>query len=288
MARIARIVVPGVPHLLTQRGNRGWPTFFGPADYRLYRRLVAAGCRRAGTTVLAYCLMPNHVHFLLVPQHGDGLRGALAEAHRRYTRHINERNGWRGHLWEARFASCPLDEPYVDAALRYVDEKPVRAGLAGRARDWAWSSARARDRGRAHPFVELAPPAESTACAAADLAASPLDALRRHARTGRPLGNRAFVRRAEAVLGSPVRAQQREVGHLPRGDGQRPGILLLHDAQRGFGCPEHTTARLDGRPPDPRRMRAYPTRVTGTAEVFAPERWIGAAVPDAWPLGHAG
>jgi putative transposase len=98
MARIARLVVPGVPHLVTQRGNRRERTFFGDADYRLYREMLADAARKAGTEVWAYCLMPNHVHLLLVPCDADGLRRTVAELHRRYTAHINTRQGWRGHL----------------------------------------------------------------------------------------------------------------------------------------------------------------------------------------------
>ena len=85
MARLARLVVPGLPHHVTQRGVRRMPTFFGDADYRAYRDLVAEVCRSAGTAVWAYCLMPNHVHLILVPSTPDGLRAALGEAHRRYT-----------------------------------------------------------------------------------------------------------------------------------------------------------------------------------------------------------
>ena len=67
MARIARVVVPDLPHHVTQRGNRREPVFFEADDYRLYRRLVAAAARRAGAAVWAYCLMPNHVHLIVTP-----------------------------------------------------------------------------------------------------------------------------------------------------------------------------------------------------------------------------
>src|SRR5215471_10243443 len=76
MARIARVVVPDLPHHVTQRGNRREPVFFEADDYRLYRRLVAAAARRAGTAVWAYCLMPNHVHLPIMPTWRDaGGRG---------------------------------------------------------------------------------------------------------------------------------------------------------------------------------------------------------------------
>ncbi|MGB2864188.1 MAG: transposase [Sedimentisphaerales bacterium] len=69
----------------------------------------------------AYCLMPNHVHLIVVPESEDGLRRGIGEAHRRYSRRINFREGWRGHLWQGRFASFPMDERYLMLAVRYVD-----------------------------------------------------------------------------------------------------------------------------------------------------------------------
>ena len=88
MARMARVVIPIYPHHVTQRGNRRQRTFFGDADYTTYLALLSEFCRKAGTRVWAYCLMPNHVHLVMVPSTEDGLRAALGEAHRHYTRHV--------------------------------------------------------------------------------------------------------------------------------------------------------------------------------------------------------
>ena len=93
------MVVEGVAHHVTQRGNRRQQTFFGDDDYEAYRTPLAEGCRAAGVKVWGYCLMPNHVHLILTPSDAGGLRAALAEAHRRYSRRINFRQGWRGYLW---------------------------------------------------------------------------------------------------------------------------------------------------------------------------------------------
>ena len=120
MARLARVVAAGLPHHVTQRGNRRQKVFFGEGDYEIYRGLLAEGCRAAGVAVWAYCLMPNHVHLILVPSDADGLRAALGEAHRRYTRQVNLREGWRGYLWQGRFASFPMDESHLLACARYV------------------------------------------------------------------------------------------------------------------------------------------------------------------------
>ena len=144
MARIARVVASGYPHHVTQRGNRRQQTFFSDDDYREYLRLMSASCARSGTEVWAYCLMPNHVHLIMVPQHADGLRSAVSEAHRRFTLRINVREGWQGHLWQERFHSFLLDETHLLAAVRYVENNPVRAGLCAHAEDWPWSSLQER------------------------------------------------------------------------------------------------------------------------------------------------
>src|ERR1700756_3854005 len=99
MARLARIVVPDLPHHVTQRGNRREPIFLEDGDQDIYCDLLAEQTRKAGVQVWAYCLMPNHVHLILTPSTAEGLRAALGETHRRYTRHVNRREGWRGYLW---------------------------------------------------------------------------------------------------------------------------------------------------------------------------------------------
>jgi putative transposase len=141
MARLARAVVAGYPHHITQRGNRRLPTFFSDEDYEAYLALMAAHGAACGVEVWAWCLMPNHVHLVAVPKTAEALARAVGEAHRRYTRGINFREGWRGHLWQERFFSCVLDGPHALAAARYVERNPVRAGLVKRAWDWPWSSA---------------------------------------------------------------------------------------------------------------------------------------------------
>ena len=139
MARQARIELPGVPHHVTQRGNRRQEVFFHEADDAAYLRLLAVHCRAAGR---------------------GSLRAGIAEAHRRYTRRINFREGRRGHLWQARFHSFAMDEERLLACARYVTLNPVRAGLVARAEEWPWSSARAHLQGRRDGVVALAALAE--------------------------------------------------------------------------------------------------------------------------------
>ena len=113
--------MPGVPHHVTQRGNRRQKTFFTKEDYSAYLNLMADWCGQFGVEIWAYCLMPNHVHLIAVPEREDSLAQAIGEAHRRYTRRINFRKGWRGHLWQGRFSSYPMDDVYLMAAVRYVE-----------------------------------------------------------------------------------------------------------------------------------------------------------------------
>ncbi len=141
MARLARIVIPGVAHHVTQRGNRRLPVFFTDEDRSAYLSLIAEACAAHDTVCLGWCLMDNHVHLILVPARADGLRATLGEAHRRYSRRINFREGWRGFLFQGRFASYPMDDAHLIAAVRYVENNPVAAGMVARAEDWRWSSA---------------------------------------------------------------------------------------------------------------------------------------------------
>jgi putative transposase len=212
MARLARVVAAGLPHHVTQRGNRRQPVFFGDDDYAAYKALLAEGCRAAGVAVWAYCLMPNHVHLILVPSDEDGLRAALGEAHRRYTRRVNVREGWRGYLWQGRFASFPMDESYLLACARYVELNPVRAGLARRARDWRWSSARAHLAGKDDGLVSVRPLRDRVPDWAdflgGGLRADEHAAIRTGERTGRPLGAAAFVARLEKRLGRSLARQK--------------------------------------------------------------------------------
>jgi len=81
MARMARLVVPHFPHHVTQRGNRRQRTFSSEEDYRAYMALLADARTQAGVEVWAYCLVPNHVHLVVVPEHPDSLSAFFGDAH---------------------------------------------------------------------------------------------------------------------------------------------------------------------------------------------------------------
>jgi putative transposase len=203
------LVIPGLPHHVTQRGNRRQRAFFGEGDYAAYVELMAAWCKQRGVEIWAYCLMPNHVHLIAVPQSEEGLARAIGEAHCRYTRRINFREKWRGYLWQGRFASFVMDEPYLLAAVRYVELNPLRAGLVADPADWPWSSAQAHLCGRDDRLVRVAPMlamvADWRGLLDSAIREEELRDLREHGRTGRPLGNATFVERLERVIGRVLR-----------------------------------------------------------------------------------
>ena len=233
MARLARIVIPGVAHHVTQRGNRRLPVFFGDDDRRLYLDLLAAAAQASGTRCLAWCLMDNHVHLVLVPETADGLRAMLGEAHRRYTRHVNFREGWRGHLFQSRFASYPMGDAHLMAAVRYVELNPVVAGMVAAAGDWRWSSAASHLAGKRaadDPLTdvgalgqhvrnwramlrhglgagELGPEGEAVA-----------EAIEARLRTGRALADREWITEQEARTGRPIAPQR--PGRKPQAEKQ--------------------------------------------------------------------
>lgn len=210
MARLSRIIVPGVPHHVTQRGNRRQKLFAQPEDYALYRDLIAERCAANGVDCWAYCLMPNHVHLILTPATSAGLSRAVGEAHRRYTAFFNARARVTGHLFQGRFGCVAMDEAHMLNAVRYLAFNPVRAKLCATPGAWRWSSVPAHLKGRNDALVAVRPVlsivsrfAELLDLSAAERAA--LAGFESLASNGRPLGDEAFLAFAEMKLGRALR-----------------------------------------------------------------------------------
>lgn len=213
MPRFARLVVPDYPHHVVQRGCRRQQTFFCDADYSTYRDLLAEQLPKAGADLLAYCLMPNHVHLILVPHRIDSLALLLRTTHARYARRTNLKHDWQGHLWQERFHSFVMDEEHLLAAGRYVELNPVRAGLCQRADEWPWSSVHYHMHERADPLITA-----GGMCAFVDnwrtyldgeLTNTELDTLRRHSRNGHPAGGLRFITELEALTGRTLVSKRR-------------------------------------------------------------------------------
>jgi putative transposase len=199
MPRLARRVAPGIPHHITQRGTDRQRVFLAEYDRRVYLNLLCANAASAGVRILAYCLMPNHIHLVAVPEEPDSLAIALRRTHGRYAQYFNARKLRSGHLWQNRFFSCAMDRPHLWAALRYVERNPVRAGLVERPEQFAWSSAAAhlgeRDR---FQILDLSFWQEVGGLPVwRDLLAQPEDTaalkqIRRATHSGQPLGDEEF------------------------------------------------------------------------------------------------
>jgi putative transposase len=154
MSRRARVVVLGCPHHVTQRGNKRERIFFEEGDQQVYLDLMAEQLAKHEIACWSYCLMPNHVHFILVPTKPDTLARAVGEAHRRYTLHVGQREKWRGHLFQGRFYSVAMDEGHMMAAFRYVALNPVKAKLCKRARQWPYASTATLIAGKSDKYVD--------------------------------------------------------------------------------------------------------------------------------------
>ena len=221
MARLPRVVIPGIPHHVTQRGNGRQRTFFEEADYALYLDLLAQAAERAHAEIWAYCLMPNHVHVVLTPSDEDGLWRTFGELHRRYTGYINARRRKTGHLWQGRYGSVAMDEGHLIAALRYVALNPVRARRVARAGDWRWSSTGALLAGQDDTVVRVAPALSRVGDFAAFLdedfdEAATYGPLRKAELVGRPVGTSAWLTAMEARTGLTLAPGKR--GPKPRAE----------------------------------------------------------------------
>ncbi|MBU2573107.1 MAG: transposase, partial [Elusimicrobia bacterium] len=215
MPRLARVVGVGLPHHVTQRGNYRQEIFNNDSDRERYLIWVAEYTRKNNLSVLAYCLMANHVHFVVVPSREDSLARAFNSAHMRYSRYFNGKHKIAGHLWQGRFYSCVLDDRHLLAAARYTERNPVRAKLVPRAEAWKWSSAAAHCRGGDGDFdFDLGKLWDYTGTKQGDWrefiggedAAADISDIRTYTHTGRPLGNGKFVGELEREFGRRLRA----------------------------------------------------------------------------------
>lgn len=204
MARLARVVLAGYPHHVTQRGVRSMPVFFSDQDRHQYLKFMKEQGQRFGLKFLSYCLMSNHIHLICVPTEVRALSHAIGEAHRRHTRMINLREGVKGYLFQGRFFSCPLDERHLLAGVPYVERNPVRAGITKFAWEYPWSSAGYHVGVRnGDPLVDDTDLFGLVSSWREFLQSDPdeIDFLRVRTRTGRPCGNDQFMRKAESLAG---------------------------------------------------------------------------------------
>ncbi len=197
MARLPRLILPNTPHHVTQRGNRRQPTFFCDDDYTFYRQNLFELSETTKVDILAYCLMPNHVHLILVPESQRALTQLVSELHQRYTRHLNFQKGWRGHLWQGRFFSVPLSSLHLKNCIQYVEQNPIRANIVSEYGVYKWQS-------------------HSLAKDTLDNTGG-YDLIRSMTRTGRPQGDEEFLNKVLELTGFDPR---------PKPSGPKPRVRV--------------------------------------------------------------
>ena len=212
MARLPRIVVPGCPHHIINRGNRRQKVFFSDEDKRFFLDLMKREADKAGIYIWAYCLMDNHVHLVAVPETTVALAKGIGATQRKHALRVNSRNEWKGHLWQERFESCPLGESHLYMAVRYIEQNPERADIVKQAVDYRWSSAKAHVYGEKDELLSE----NSFALGITDWASylgvktDDLDKklFRTHAKTGRPLGDDEFIDKLEKLTGRSLKRKK--------------------------------------------------------------------------------
>jgi len=215
MPRTARVVLPGYPHHVTQRGNNRQDVFFTDDDRANYLRILGVQCRKYGVAVHGYCLMTNHVHLVLTPAAADGLAKAVGRTHFAYTHYLNKARERSGHLWQNRFYSCPVGQDYMLGILCYTEQNPARAGLVSVPWDYPWSSAAAHVGGRTASglldlslWSRLTDPDGWRQLLMAGLGDREVEQMRRCTRLGHPLARDEELRRLEAATGARLRPRR--------------------------------------------------------------------------------
>ena len=215
MPRISRVVAVGYPHHITQRGNYRQSVFENESDYTQYLQWLNDYSRKYSLKIWAYCLMSNHVHFVVVPMKEDSLAKTFNTLHMRYSQYFNQKSKAKGHLWQGRVYSSVLDERHLYAAVRYVENNPVRAKIVKKAHEYTWSSARAHVAQETNLILSndcylIKEINNYIAYLRERDDEAVINEIRQHTKTGRPCGNKSFVTTIERLL-------ERTLVALPRG-----------------------------------------------------------------------
>ena len=215
MPRIARAVAVEYPHHITQRGNYRQVVFEKDEDYIQYLEWLKLYSKKYSLKIWAYCLIRNHVHFIVVPMESDSLAKTFNTLHMRYSQYFNMRNKEAGHLWQGRFYSCVLDERHLYAGMRYVENNPVRAGVVRKSEQYQWSSVRSHIKKTADQILSddcyvVKEIKDWSAYLGEKEDSTLVHEIRQNTKTGRPCGGDVFLRKLEKLLG-------RRLGALPLG-----------------------------------------------------------------------
>lgn len=206
MSRIPRIVAVGFPHHIIQRGNNRQKVFFAQANRRKYLDLLKEYSQKWNASILAYCLMDNHIHLLIRPQNQESLAKLMQGVTLSYTKYHNKRYNKTGRLWESRYYSCVVDEEdYLWAVARYIEQNPVRARIVRRAEDYPYSSASGHIKGTKDEILNEILLLEEERSdyikfVKASIPEREIKSIRLSTKRGKPLGDAGFIAKIGRLL----------------------------------------------------------------------------------------
>ena len=213
MGRIARVVIAEYPYHITQRGNYKQKVFSNQEDYKIYLGWIAEYSEKNKLSILAYCLMPNHVHFIAIPEDSTSLARTFNLSHMRYSQYYNKKDDRIGHLWQGRFFSTLLSKDHLYEAIRYVENNPVKAKIVEESESWEWSSVRDHlDIRKKNIILKIADYREHLQIENwREYLKSKTDKnieeeIKKNTKTGRPCGGESFIEKLEKILGRRLRA----------------------------------------------------------------------------------
>lgn len=231
MSRFKRLVVPHCPHHITNRGNRRQPIFFSDDDKEFYLGLLRDYGARYGLKFWAYCLMSNHIHLVAVPENEFSMHLTIREVHRKYSLFINLRMNWQGSLWQKRYYSFPIEDIRLPRTIRYVENNPVRAGLAKEAERYPWSSARAHIFGTPDPLLSSNGAGLRLKNWESFLRKNEkedvLNEIRSRSLTGRPFGGDTFIAQLENLLDRNI---------SPKSPGRKKKSTIIEELSGKIDC----------------------------------------------------
>jgi putative transposase len=232
MARRARIVIPGLPHHVSQKSIEGQVLFNDKQDAETYLDILATISKNCGVDIWAYCLIQNEVHFIAMPKTEEALAKTVGEAHRQFSKYHSDKYDKGGNLWYDRFQSYVVDDAFLRSAIKYVEGLPVRLGVCDTAEKFIWSSAKAH-LGKAEPhdvlygdmivrnviqdwskLLSTVKENGSNDNGRSAKLKSEVEIVSAHLSTGRPLGSSDFIDTVEMTLGYSVRPKKR--GRKPK------------------------------------------------------------------------
>lgn len=143
MPRIPRVDIGGQIYHVINRANARMPIFFKEEEFKLFEIAFVKAKEKYNMRILAYCLMPNHFHFILYPLKNGDLQKFMQWVTLTHTQkwHAKNKTAGTGHLYQGRYKSFLIEEnEHLLSVIRYVERNPLRAKLVEKAEQWKFSS----------------------------------------------------------------------------------------------------------------------------------------------------